>query len=299
MIPSSSPAVAVISSQVGRGAIGSRATTFILERLGLTVWLVPTIWLPWHPAYGGARRLVPDDGDFATTLADLAECEAAPEIATVLTGYFATPEQVEASARFVERLRLVTPGLRVLVDPIVGDGNALYVPEPVAVAVRDRLLPLADVTTPNLFEVGWLTGRSVATQAEAIAAARALGVPTVAVTSAPALMARSIATLLVTPDAAVAFEHQRIDGIPHGTGDLVAALLAAHLTRGIGPEDAVNRAVSSAFDVIARTARAGADELVLTAAQDALVRSLAQISVRRIGETAVVRRPPPRSAPAD
>jgi pyridoxine kinase len=299
MIASSSPAVAVISSQVGRGTIGSRATTFILERLGLTVWLMPTIWLPWHPAYGGARRLVPDDGDFAATLADLAECEAAPEVATVLTGYFATPEQVEAAARFVERLRLVTPGLCVLVDPIVGDGNALYVPEPVAVAVRDRLLPLADVATPNLFEVGWLSGLPIGTPAEVITAARSLGVPTVVATSAPALMTRSLATLLITADTAVAFEHPRIDGIPHGTGDLVAALLAAHLTKGLGPEEAVTRAVSSAFDVIARTAKAGADELVLAAAQDGIVRSLAQVSVRRIGETGGIRRPPPRSAPVD
>lgn len=299
MIPSSNPAVAVISSQVGRGTIGSRATTFILERLGLTVWLMPTIWLPWHPAYGGARPIVPDDGAFAATLADLAECEATPEIATVLTGYFATPEQVEAAARFVERVRLVTPGLRVLVDPIVGDGNALYVPESVAIAVRDRLLPLADVATPNLFEVGWLTGLPTTTPTEVIAAARSLGVPTVAVTSAPALMARSLATLLVGPDTALALEHPRIDGVPHGTGDLFAATFAAHLTRGVGPEEAVTRAVASVFELVARTAKTGADELVLASAQDAVVHSLAQVSVRRIGETATPRRPPIRSTPLD
>ena len=61
-------------------------------------------------------------------------------VSTVLTGYFATTEQVEASARFIERLRLVTPGLRVTVDPIIGDGHALYIPEPVAIAVRGHRL---------------------------------------------------------------------------------------------------------------------------------------------------------------
>lgn len=287
------PAVVVISSQIGRGMVGARVEVFALERLGLPVWLVPTVWLPWHPGHGLASRLVPDPNDFAAGLSDLAECSAASEVATVLTGYFVDAAQVEATAAFVERLRLITPGLRLIVDPVVGDGHALYVPEAVAVAVRDRLLPLADIATPNLFEVGWLSGRPVGTPTEVIAAARSLGLPTVVVTSAPALMGRSIATLLVGSDSAVQFEHPRIEGAPHGTGDLLASLMAARLTRGTGLEEAVNRAVESVFEVVARSVKAGSDELILATAQDALVRSLSSVSVRRIGEAPTQRRRPP------
>lgn len=278
------PAVLVISSQVARGAVGARGAVFALERLGLTVWLVPTVWLPWHPGHGRAGRIVPESQAFAAGLAELAECEAAGEVATVLTGYFAEAAQVEAAAALVERLRLVTPGLRLVVDPVIGDGHALYVPEPVAAAVRDRLLPLADIATPNLFEAGWLSGLPVGSTAETLAAARSLGLPSVVVTSAPAMMTRSIATLLVTADAAVQIEHPAIDGAPHGTGDLLAALVAARLTQGAGAEAAVTRAVASVFDLVARSVRAGSDELRLAAEQDSLVHSLAQVTVRRIGE---------------
>mgnify|MGYP001765534612 CR=1 FL=1 len=285
-------AVLVVSSQVARGAIGARAAVFALERLGLATWLVPTVWMPWHPGHGRSTRLAPDPAGFAAALAEIAESPAAAEIGTIVTGWFAAAEQIEATARLVERLRLATPGLRLVVDPVIGDGHALYVPQTVAETLRDRLLPLADVATPNAFEAGWLAGLPVASTAEAIAAARALPVPTVVVTSAPAMMTRAIATLLVTADAATQIEHPKIDGAAHGTGDLLTALLAGRLALGQPLEPAVTRAVTSVFEVVARSARAEADELRLAAEQDVLLHPMAQVSVRRIGEArSAARRP--------
>lgn len=287
--------VLVVSSQVARGAIGARASVFALERLGHTVWLVPTVWLPWHPGHGVVGRIAPEPDLFAEALAEIAESPRAGEIETVLTGYFADGPQVEATARLVERLRLVTPGLRLVVDPVLGDADAagrgrLYVGEGIARAVRDRLLPLADMATPNRFELAWLADRPVGSTAEAIAAARALAPPVVVVTSAPALMTRSIGTLLVGPDTAVQFEHPKIEPAAHGTGDLFAGLLVARLAAGHTTETAVAKATASVFQMVARTARAGADELMLAAEQDVLVHPMAEVSARRIGETGA-RRP--------
>jgi pyridoxal kinase len=282
--------VLVVSSQVARGAIGARASGFALERLGHTVWLVPTVWLPWHPGHGVVGRIAPDPTQFTEALAEIAESPRAAEIETVLTGYFADAAQVEATARLVERLRLVTPGLRLVVDPVLGDGDAvgrgrLYVGEAIARAVRDRLLPLADVATPNRFELSWLAGTPVGSTAEAVVAARRLPAPVVVVTSAPALMTRSIGTLLVSADAAVQFEHPLIPSAAHGTGDLFAGLLVARLAAGLTTEAAVAKATASVFQMVARTARAGADELILAAEQDVLVHPMAEVSARRIGET--------------
>lgn len=293
----------VVSSEVGRGAIGARASAFALERLGHTVWLAPTVWMPWHPGHGASTRIVPDPAAFAAALAEIAESPKAGEIDAVLTGYFAEPGQIEAVAGLVERLRRARPGLRLIVDPVLGDGDAdgrgrLYVPETLALTLRDRLLPLADVATPNRFELSWLAERPVSTTAEAIAAARALPVPVTVVTSAPAMMTRSIGTLAVTAEAATQFEHPVIEPAPHGTGDLFAGLLAARLGAGAATEAAVGRAVASVFEVVARSVRAGADELRLAAEQDVLVHPMAQVSVRRIGE-ARARRPVARPTPLE
>ncbi len=281
----------MISSQVARGAIGARAGVFALERLGLTTWLVPTVWMPWHPGHGRSTRLAPDVDGFAAALSEIAESPAAAEIGTVVTGYFADAAQVEAAARLVERLRLATPGLRLVVDPVIGDGHALYVPSSIAEALRDRLLPLADLATPNLFETGWLSGLPVGSTTQTIAAARALPVPTVVVTSAPALMTRSIATLLVTADAATQIEHPMIDAAAHGTGDLLTALIAGRLALGAPLDAAVTKAVTSVFEMVACSARAQADELALAAEQDVLLHPMAQVSARRIGEARPGARP--------
>lgn len=291
----------VVSSQVARGAIGARASAFALERLGHAVWLVPTVWMPWHPGHGPSTRLAPAPDGFAAALAEIAESPKAGEIDTVLTGYFADVRQIEAVAGLVERLRLANPGLRLVVDPVLGDGDAtgrgrLYVGEALAAAVRDRLLPLADVATPNLFELGWLSGLPVAATAAAIAAARALPVPVTVVTSAPAMMTRAVATLLVTADGATQFEHPLIEPAPHGTGDLFAGLLTARLGAGLATETAVHRAVAGVFELVARSTRAGADELILAVEQDRLVHPMAEVSLRRIGE-ARTRRAPVRPAP--
>lgn len=282
--------VLVISSQVARGAVGARAAVFALERLGLSTWLMPTIWLPWHPGQGAGTRIVPPTDAFSAGLAEIAGSDRAAEIGTVLTGYFADVTQVHATAELVERLRGRNPAVRLVVDPVIGDGGSLYVAEEIAGAVRDRLLPLADVATPNAFEAGWLAGRAIGSTAEAVAAARALAAEAVVVTSAPAMMVRAMATLLVTRDTALQIEHPALPHAPHGTGDLLSALIAGRLARGEALEAALPRAVASVFDLVARSVRAGADELVMAREQDVLVHSMAPVSTRRIGEAGAVRR---------
>ncbi len=52
--------------------------------------------------------------------------------------------------------------------PIIGDEPAgIYVDEAAASAVRDQLVPLADIVTPNAFELGWLSGRAISDGASA------------------------------------------------------------------------------------------------------------------------------------
>jgi pyridoxine kinase len=292
-------AVVLVNSLVARGAVGGRAGLFALTRRGHDVWFVPTVLLPWHPGHGRASRAAVADADCAALLGDLAASPRLGEVAAVITGYFVSPAQVEAAARFVAAAKAARPDLLYLCDPVMGDvrpdgAGGLYVPEATAAAIAGHLLPLADVMTPNLFELGYLSGRPLATTpAEAIAAARALGRPTVVVTSAPALMRDAAATLLVEADDATAAEHPRLAGAPNGTGDLLAALFVAERLAGNGNARALERAAAATFDMAARAVRAGRDELPLAAEHDILATSLASVTMRRIGDARPVR-PPPR-----
>lgn len=294
------PAVVVITSLVARGSVGGRAAVFALERMGFPVWFLPTVVLPWHPGHGRASRIVPGAAEFAALAADLGTAPWLGEVGAVLTGYFGGPEQVEAAAGLVAAVKAASPAALYLCDPVIGDVRAdgtggLYVPEPTAAAIRDRLLPLADLATPNRFEAGWLSGLPTGSTAEAIAAARALGRPMTVVTSAPAMMARSVANLLVTGKAVVQAEHPLVPGAPNGTGDLLAASLLARLIDGAAAETALERASATVFDMVARSVRAGADELMLAAEQDVLVHSMATVSMRTVAEPKTPARPAPTS----
>ncbi|WP_420412884.1 pyridoxal kinase [Roseibium sp.] len=284
--------ILVITSQVVRGGISGRGLTFALERIGHDVWFLPTILLPWHPGHGMATRIVPPTADFDAIAEDLAASGKLGQLGGIITGYLGAPEQANAIAKLVKAVKAANPETPYLCDPVLGDhtsasGGGLYVPKATAQAIRDDLVPLADIVTPNSFELGWLTGREVTSELEALSAARSLGNERVLVTSSPALRRNAIANLLVGPKGAVAAEHAAIPNPPHGTGDLIAGLfLAGHLA-GLDDEEALKRASASVFELVARSVKKGADELLFAEEQQSVVQALALVNTRRVMEARV------------
>jgi len=280
--------ILVITSQVVRGGISGRGLTFALERIGHDVWFLPTILLPWHPGQGKGTRIVPPTADFAAIAADLAASPKLQEVGAIVTGYLGDAEQAAAVAALVRAVKRHNPATPYLCDPVMGDQHgetgALYVPKSTAQAIRDHLVPLADIVTPNAFELGWLTGRTIETEMQALAAARVLGNERVLVTSSPALRRNAIANLLAGPRGAVAAEHAAIENPPHGTGDLIAGLFLTNLLAGLNDEEALKRASASVFELVARSVRKGADELLFAEEQNSVVKAMALVTSRRVLE---------------
>jgi pyridoxine kinase len=254
--------VLAISSHVARGSVGLAATVPALQWLGHEAWAVPTVLLASRPGLGRlARHDLPPDA-LAAMLAGLEADGCWPRLDAVLTGYFPSAAAVHVVAQAVQRIRETAPHIPVLVDPIAGDAGRLYIAEATAVAIRDELLPLGTIATPNLFELGWLTGTAIATVPEAVAAARRLGLQAVVATSAAELEDR-ISTLLVTGGNCIERFSARRHGIPNGAGDLLAGLLVGHLLNGGSLEDALDRALADLGRVLA--ASTGRDVLQLSA----------------------------------
>ena len=271
------PAVIAISSHVARGTVGNRATALALEILGFPVWSVPTVMLPWHPGRGPATRIVPDKRLFAAFMSDLARAPWLGEVGGILTGYLGDSGQASAIADLIGAVRKTNPDVIYVCDPVIGDNGGLYVPVETALAIRDRLLPLADVATPNRFELGWLTS---AGQMPVASAARTLAAPAVIVTSA--LSRRMTGNLLVTADQCLLAEHEALARPPNGLGDLTAALFLAHRLDGHGQQAALERSTNSVFDLLKRSIARGADELTLEADSICLTQPPSNITARRI-----------------
>ena len=282
-------AVIVISSHVARGSVGNRSAGFALEALGRNVWSVPTILLPFHPGHGSSTAIVPHPEQFERFLDDLASSPWIGEVGAVLTGYMANAEQAGAVARFIAVLKSSNPGLIYLCDPVIGDAGGIYVADETASAIRDVLVPMADIATPNFYELAWLArlhGSPAPNEdSDAIATAtlaRGLPCPVTVVTSAPAFMRGNIGALHVAADEAVLVEHKMIAGQPSGSGDLFAALLLARLLNGQSAQKALEAAAASTFEVIAHAVSAGSDELMPEACLVSLQQPRAMVSTRKI-----------------
>ena len=276
--------VVVVSSHVARGSVGNRAMTFALERLGFTAWVVPTVVMAHHPGHGPTPRIVPEAEPFAALLRKLVEGERAAEVAAVLSGYLASESQAQAVAELVATVRQARPEALYLCDPVIGDAGHLYVGEPLANAMRDRLVPLADIATPNRFECAWLAGAGNGDweAADIGALARSLGRPAILATSAPALRRGGIGNLLVEQTGATLVEHPVVATGVKGTGDLLAAVLLARRLEGHSLQRALELAASTTFEILAATERAGGDELMLAEFRAAIAHPQAPVHVSRI-----------------
>lgn len=279
-----SRAVIVISSHVARGSVGNRAAVFALETLGFPVWAVPTVVLPWHPGDGRppSTRFLPEPEQFAAFMKDL---EAAPwlgEVGGVLSGYLGDAAQAEAVASLVAAVRARNPRAVFVCDPVMGDLEGLYVPEELATMLRDKLIPIADMVTPNRYELEWIVGRKLDDLNATVAAARALNRPSLLVTSAPSMVAGGIGNLLVTRSTTLLAEHGVVEQPPHGLGDLTAAVFLARLLGGQTEEKALQTTTASVFEILARTAKRGGDELQLETDAQSLSHPLAMVRLRHL-----------------
>jgi hydroxymethylpyrimidine/phosphomethylpyrimidine kinase len=139
-------------------------------------------------------------------------------------------------------IRTVADGLRahrlapLVVDPVAASkhGDPLLRPDAID-ALRDRLLPLADLVTPNLGEVRVLTGVEVAGVDDLPRAARAvkaLGARWVLI-KAGHLPGPEAVDLLYDGETELRVSATRVDTADtHGTGDTLAAAITAELARG-------------------------------------------------------------------
>ncbi|WP_158272027.1 PfkB family carbohydrate kinase [Marinicauda salina] len=277
--------VTLLTSQVAGSRVGGGVSAHVLTMGGLTPEFVPTVVIGRHPGLGVPGGGPTPDAVFAGALDSLGANGNRARAAAILAGYFATPVQVAAAAAFIDAARAENPDVLVVVDPICGDGPAdadaahLYVDPAIAAAIRDALVPRANLITPNLFELSWLSGTPLASSEDAIDAARSLGRPAL-VTSAPAGEGR-IGVLAVTADEAWLAETTRFETVPRGTGDLLAALALFERLGGATLSETAQRAAARSAAVIRRTAELDASDLVLDAGLFAL--DVDPIAARRPG----------------
>jgi pyridoxine kinase len=257
-----------IQSEVVYGHVGQGAARPALQYLGHEVWAIPSVILSGH----AGRATVtgePVSADLMARLLDgltrsgwLAHCDA------VLSGYLGSAEQAGVVATAVRAVRKANPHALFCFDPVFGDNGRAYAKRGVAEAMASQLLPLADIITPNAFELASLASVPVRNPEEAHAAARRLARPLVLATSVPD--GARIGTLAVTPNEAVCVTTPFLEGVPHGSGDLLAALFLAQRLEGAELAAALIGSVGPVYALLCQSLRDRTDEMPLITARSLL-----------------------------
>ena len=263
-----------IQSWVSYGHVGNASAMFPLQRLGAEVWAVNTVQFSNHTGYGAWRGQVFSGEMISECVAGIAERGVLGRCDAVLSGYVGGADIGDAILDAVAQVKAANPAALYCCDPVIGDdGRGVYVRPGIAEFFRDRALALADIATPNRFELEWLTGRSVASLADAkaaIAALQAQGPRCVLLTS---FESRPGHIGMIAAEGGE-FWHLETPLLPlsiNGAGDAICALFLLHRMRTGHAAAALSAAASSVFGLLRRTAEAGSREILTVAAQEEFV----------------------------
>ena len=279
-------AILSIQSQLAAGYVGNSAAVFALQRLGREVWPLPTVLLSHHPAHGGSQggpvpvHLLTSMLDGLVSRGGFGRCEA------VLSGYLGQAEAADIVGRAVAGARAGTPGAVYLCDPVLGDDGRFYVGQDIVTPMH-ALAAIADIVTPNAFELGVLSGETVATRQQALQAMRVLqarGPGIVVLTSFIGADTPPATLDVMALDGAAAWR-LNLPGFTqkfHGAGDLFAAVFLDAWLAQRDTGAALGKAGSATHAVLGATALPAADELLLIESQHLLPAPTVVFSPERI-----------------
>lgn len=256
-----------IQSQVVHGHVGNSAAVYPLQAAGFEVAAVPTTLLSNHPHYPTMRGRVLEADLVADLLLGVEERQLPQQAAAILTGYMGSVGNASVVVDFLRRARRLNPDFVLTCDPVIGDDDlGVFVEDGLIERFRDELTPMADIVTPNQFELGRLVGERPDTVEGLRAAADQLsrrGTGRVVVTGCVLADTRDgeVETVALEGGKAHRTSIPRLPIRPSGTGDLFTAFMTTWLLKGASLAGAAERATRDVQRVLRRTLDAGAFEM--------------------------------------
>ncbi|MBN4651683.1 pyridoxal kinase PdxY [Corynebacterium diphtheriae] len=277
-----------IQSHVSYGHVGNSAAVFSLQRIGHEVWPVHTVNFSNHTGYGQwGGELIPA-AQVRNVIDGMEQRGAFERIDAILSGYQGGSDIADVIVDAVARIKEANPQAVYACDPVMGNAKSgCFVSDLIPPLLRDKVVPVADIITPNQFELEYLTGvpaHDTTSTLEAIAAAQEMGPDTVLVTSVrrPETPADAIEMIAANEQGAWLVRTPFIDFKRNGSGDVTAALFTGHYIRERDAADALARTASSVFDLIETTFTADSRELLIIESQEAIAHPRLQFEVEQI-----------------
>lgn len=281
-----------IQSHVSYGHVGNSAAVFPLQRLGHEVWPVYTVNFSNHTGYGQWGGSPIPASEVTAIISAMEQRGALAQVDVVLSGYQGGTDIADAILDAVARVKAANPNATYTCDPVMGNAKSgCFVNPAIPELLRERVVPKADLVTPNQFELGYLAGMQVQTLEEtlkAVDAVMAMGPRAVLVTSVfrPDAAPGTIEMLAADANGAWLVTTPHLPFKTNGSGDVTAALFTAHYSQHFGAMGsaklALERTKASMFELLTRTHESGQRELQLVQAQESYVNPKVQFAAQQV-----------------
>ena len=277
-----------VQSAVAYGHVGNSAAVFPLQRIGVEVLPVYTVNFSNHTGYGSWRGPLISPDDVRDVITGIEERGVFSGIDAVLSGYQGGEGIGDVIIDAVARVKAANPRALYACDPVMGNAKSgCFVAPAIPVLLQEKVVPVADIITPNQFELGFLTDTEPDTLESTLASvdlARAMGPKTVLVTSVerPDREEGTIEMLAVDDAGAWIVQTPHLPMKANGSGDVTAALFTAHYVETGSAQTALERTASSVYDLLQATLDSGERELQLVEAQEFYAHPRMQFTARQV-----------------
>jgi pyridoxine kinase len=242
------PLIGSVANSVGMGFIGNQAIAAVASGLGVRTVQVQSMFSMAHGGFTGRSSVLADTAQFRRDVAFM----LGQRPGLVLIGYLPKPEHVDIVSTLLRDYKGV-----VMVDPVIGDyKKGLFVSEQTARMIRESLIPMAQIVTPNRFEAEVLLGSGDQMSEHAyLNGIFDMGPEAVVITSFYRDAEKHRIKLLFSNG----YSYHRISGpfFPiypgHGVGDVFAATMASFIALGGSPFAAALLATALATRSVANT----------------------------------------------
>ncbi|XP_034950521.1 pyridoxal kinase isoform X2 [Chelonus insularis] len=244
-----------IQSHVVSGYVGNKSATFPLQLLGFEVDAINSVQLSNHTGYKTTKGDILDDQNLSQLMEGLVANDL-HHYSHLLTGYVGSASFLKYISKLVSMLKAKNPKLIYLCDPVMGDNGKLYIPEELVEIYKKEIVPLADIITPNQFELELLTNRKIHSLDDVKDAINYLykqGPKTVVISSTD-INDRLIAVAGNCRDKEmITINIPKIPINYTGSGDLFAALFLAHSTLEKDLKSALEKTINTLHSILLKT----------------------------------------------
>lgn len=268
-----------IQSHVATGYVGNRSAVFPLQRLGCEVSFINTVQFSNHTGYGSWTGEIFSAEHVQDVLNGLETNKTLASIDAVLSGYQGSPELSQVIVENVTNIKQQYPNVIYCCDPVIGDvGRDVYVIPETARYIKQHAVSIADILTPNQFELAYLTDCTLNNLDDVIAACQKLhqqGPGIILVTSLTCagvnnneidMLVSDNGKIWLTRTPRFEFEHA-----PSGSGDATAAIFLAKYLETKNVVTALEHTTAALHAIFSETHRQQSYELRLITAQDEIV----------------------------